>query len=58
VCSDGLTKHVTDAEIAEHLSKMRSTEQVCGDLLQLALDRGGYDNITIVAGRAPALREA
>lgn len=53
VCSDGLTKHVRDPEIAEHLKAMRSTEQVCRDLLQLALDRGGHDNITIVAGRAP-----
>jgi protein phosphatase len=53
VCSDGLTKHVSDAEIAEHLAAIRSTEQVCRDLLQLALDRGGHDNITIVAGRAP-----
>ena len=53
VCSDGLTKHVKDAEIADHLSKMKSTQQLCTDLLQLALDRGGHDNITIVAGRAP-----
>jgi protein phosphatase len=53
VCSDGLTKHVTDAEIAEKLGKMISSEQVCQDLLALALARGGSDNITIVAGRAP-----
>jgi protein phosphatase len=53
VCSDGLTKHVRDSEIAEYVRTMRSTEQVCRDLLQLALDRGGHDNITIVAGRAP-----
>jgi len=52
-CSDGLTKHVTDAELAERLESMKSTEQLCRDLLQLALDRGGTDNITIVAGRAP-----
>ena len=52
VCTDGLTKHVTDAEIAAHVAKMESSEQVCHDLLQLALDRGGTDNITLVAGRA------
>jgi serine/threonine protein phosphatase PrpC len=53
VCSDGLTRHVKDAEIAERLARMTSTEQVCGDLLALSLERGGHDNITIVAGRAP-----
>ncbi|HEX5581892.1 MAG TPA: protein phosphatase 2C domain-containing protein [Gemmatimonadaceae bacterium] len=52
VCTDGLTKHVTDEEIAEHLGRMQSAEQVSRDLLQLALDRGGTDNITLVVGRA------
>jgi protein phosphatase len=53
LCSDGLTKHVSDAEIAAHLRKMESSEQVCRALLDLALERGGSDNITVLAGRAP-----
>jgi serine/threonine protein phosphatase PrpC len=53
LCSDGLTKHVPDAEIAEHLGAMQSAEQVCQALLELALERGGSDNITILVGRAP-----
>jgi serine/threonine protein phosphatase PrpC len=53
LCSDGLTKHVTDDEIRDQLTKMTSSEQVSRDLLQLALDRGGTDNITILVGRAP-----
>ena len=52
ICTDGLTKHVTDDEIATHIAAMESAEQLCQSLLQLALDRGGTDNITIVAGRA------
>ena len=52
VCTDGLTKHVSDDEIAHHLGAMQSAEQVCRDLLQLALARGGSDNITLVIGRA------
>ena len=52
VCSDGLTKHVTDDEIAEHLASMKSAEQVCNALLALTLERGGSDNITLVVGRA------
>ena len=52
VCSDGLTKHVSDDEIRTCLDTMQSAEQVCRDLVQLALDRGGTDNITLVVGRA------
>ena len=52
VCTDGLSKHVSDAEIAQQLGAMQSAEQVCRSLLQLALDRGGSDNITLVVGRA------
>ncbi len=51
LCSDGLTKHVTDARIRERLSTMTSTRQVCEDLVQDALDGGGSDNITVVVGR-------
>jgi serine/threonine protein phosphatase PrpC len=52
VCTDGLTKHVSDSEIAKHIGSMESAEQLCNTLLELALDRGGTDNITMVVGRA------
>lgn len=52
LCSDGLTKHVPDDRIRERLSTMRSSKQVCEDLLQDALDGGGSDNITVLVGRA------
>jgi serine/threonine protein phosphatase PrpC len=48
LCSDGLTKHVSDDEIAAHIANRRSAEQVCRDLLVLTLERGGTDNVTIV----------
>jgi len=53
LCSDGLTKHVSDEEIAAALRTMTSSEQVARQLLELALERGGSDNITMVIGRAP-----
>jgi len=53
LCSDGLTKHVSDAEIAAQIGGMQSSEQLCHTLLDLALERGGSDNVTILAGRAP-----
>jgi serine/threonine protein phosphatase PrpC len=52
LCSDGLTKHVSDREIAEHIGAIQSSEQLCRELLDLALERGGSDNITVVVGRA------
>jgi protein phosphatase len=51
LCSDGLTKHVSDDRIRERLVTMTSARQVCEALLQDALDDGGSDNITIVVGR-------
>ena len=52
LCSDGLTKHVSDERIAEHLSQMTSAKQTCEALLQDALAGGGTDNITIIVGRS------
>lgn len=52
LCSDGLSKHVSDERIRARLLAMSSARQVCQDLLQDALDGGGTDNITIVVGRA------
>ncbi len=52
LCSDGLTKHVSAAEIAEQIGAMESSEQLCRTLLGLALERGGSDNITIISARA------
>lgn len=52
LCSDGLTKHVTDEAIAARLRTMTSAKQACEQLLADALAGGGTDNITIVVGRA------
>jgi protein phosphatase len=52
LCSDGLTKHVSDEQIADRLRNMKSARQVCEQLLQDALDGGGVDNITVLVGRA------
>jgi serine/threonine protein phosphatase PrpC len=54
LCTDGLTKHVSDERIAERLRTMTSAKQACEQLLQDALDGGGSDNITIIVGRATA----
>jgi PPM family protein phosphatase len=51
LCTDGLTKHVSDAEIADALQREQSSEETCKGLVDLALERGGSDNVTVVCGR-------
>ena len=50
LCTDGLTKHVTDDEIREHLDTLASAEKTARALVDLALERGGTDNVTVVVG--------
>ncbi len=56
LCTDGLTQHVSEEEIEDQLNRLESAEQVGRDLVSLALERGGSDNVTVVVGRlrAPA----
>ena len=51
LCTDGLTKHVSDPEIAEVLRSGESSETMSRRLVDLALERGGSDNITVVIGK-------
>ncbi len=51
LCSDGLTKHVSDDEIRDHLQTMTSARQVSEDLVAAALAAGGSDNVTVVVVR-------
>jgi protein phosphatase len=48
LCTDGLTEMVDEATIAAELGRARSAAEVCQALLDLALVRGGLDNVTIV----------
>jgi protein phosphatase len=47
ICSDGLTGHVNDEEILK-IAARRPAESGCQDLIELALSRGGKDNVTAV----------
>lgn len=49
ICSDGLTDMVTDAEIKKVASENAKIADVAEKLLQTALNKGGEDNITIIA---------
>lgn len=56
LCSDGLTKHVSDERIQQLLSEMTSARQVVEQLVAEALEDGGSDNITVVVARTGARR--
>ena len=48
LCSDGLTDCVDDDTIAATLGGARPSSEAWQRLLQLALDGGGRDNITVI----------
>jgi PPM family protein phosphatase len=48
LCSDGLTDCVDDDTIAATLTGAASSSEACDRLVQLALDGGGRDNITVI----------
>jgi protein phosphatase len=59
LCTDGVTKHVSDDEIREHLSRTEPAATTCRTLVDLALERGGTDNITAIVLRvAPVSGQA
>lgn len=51
LCTDGLTDLVSDAELFQILRDHPACEAACQALLEIALERGGRDNITIVLAR-------
>ena len=51
LCTDGLTKHVSDSRIAEILGNESEAEAGCRSLIDLALSGGGSDNVTAVVAR-------
>jgi protein phosphatase len=50
ICSDGLTHHVEDSEILDCVTANMS-QQACDNLIALALERGGSDNVTVIVTR-------
>ena len=51
LCTDGLTKHVPDDEIALMLGADESAEATAKRLVDITLARGASDNVTVIVGR-------
>ena len=50
ICSDGLYNMVEDSEMADTLAHMEG-DRAADRLLELALEHGGHDNVSLVLGR-------
>jgi len=48
LCSDGLTDLVDDDTITRTLTETQTSSDACTALMQLALDGGGRDNVTVI----------
>ena len=48
LCTDGLTRMVADATLAEAVATLREPQKICDHLVALANRNGGVDNITVV----------
>ena len=51
MCSDGLTTHLEDAEIASVVCTADDPQDVCEKLVACANERGGFDNVTTLVVR-------
>jgi len=51
ICSDGLSSQVKREEIGEAARATQSLDELCDRLIALANERGGPDNITVIAVR-------
>ena len=53
LCSDGLTGHLSDAEIAEFVASL-PPQAACDAMLARTLERGARDNVTVIVVRCTA----
>ncbi|HSI88349.1 MAG TPA: PP2C family serine/threonine-protein phosphatase, partial [Pyrinomonadaceae bacterium] len=54
LCSDGVTRHIEDSEIAHILTSGMAPETICETLKDLCYERGAEDNLTAVVVQMPA----
>lgn len=54
LCTDGLFTHVSDDEIASRMLSGSGPQSTADELLELALSRGGQDNVSVVVAEVSA----
>jgi len=58
LCTDGLTKHVTDERLVKQFRGGKTAREICDGLVAAANEAGGSDNITAIVARFVDAREA
>lgn len=48
LCSDGLTRMVSESAMSRSIARIRDPQRICDDLIDTANANGGTDNITVV----------
>jgi serine/threonine protein phosphatase PrpC len=51
LCTDGLTEMVDEEEIAGVLMRDQGAQDACQTLVDLALEHGGVDNVTVLLAK-------
>src|SRR2546423_1537315 len=54
LCSDGITRHIPDAELSAILREADTLEAACAEMKRRCLERGAEDNLTAVVVRVGA----
>ena len=58
LCSDGVTRHIGDIELAELLSSNEDAETICSQIKTICFQRGAEDNLTAVIVEVGAAKAA
>lgn len=58
LCTDGLSKHVSEREITKILKEDLDAEPTCRKLIEAAIRSGGRDNVTVIVARFQTLERA
>src|SRR5690606_26139301 len=53
LCSEGITRHISDADIAHILTSWIAPETICASMKDLCYVRGAEDNLTAVIVQFP-----
>ena len=58
LCTDGITRHISDNELRQLMVVSNSLEELCDELKRRCYERGAEDNLTVIAVRVGEHLEA